>query len=84
MVAILNENGDMLTEPEAIKHRWKVYIERLYNAQNKPLSLELKDESLVDVLGPGLITSEIQQAMRRLGRKKGEGCDGILAEFPHA
>ena len=29
MVAILDENGDLLTEPEAIKHRWKAYIKRL-------------------------------------------------------
>ena len=64
MVAILNENGDLLTEPEAIKHRWKAYIERFYNAQNKPVSLELEDKSRVDgdALGPGLITSEIQEA----------------------
>ena len=81
MVAILNENGDLISEPEAIKHRWKAYIERHYNTQNKPVSLELKDESRVDgnSLGPGLITSEIEEALKRLGRKKAEGCDGIPA-----
>ena len=83
---IFNENGDWLTELEAIRHRWKAYIDRLYKAQNKPVSLELEDESRVegDALGPGLITSEIEEAIRRLGRKKAEGCDDILAEFLHA
>ena len=86
MVAILIENGDLLTEPETKKHRWKAYIERLYNAQNKPVNLELEDGSRVDgdALVPELITSEIQEAMRRLGRKKAEGCDGISAKFLHA
>ena len=86
MVAILNENGDLLTEPEAIKHRWKAYIKRLYNAQNKPPSLEPEDESRVDgdALEPGLIISEIEEEIRRLGRKKAEGCDDIPAEFLHA
>ena len=86
VVAILNENGDLLTKPKAIKHRWKAYIERLYNAQNKSVSLALEDESRIDgdALGPGLITSEIEKAMRRLGKKKAEGCDGIPAEFLQA
>ena len=83
MVAILNVKDDLLTEPETKKHRWKAYIERLYNAQNKPVSLELEDGSRVDgdALGTELLTSEIEEAMRRLGRKKAEGCDGILAEW---
>ena len=86
MVSILNENGDLLTEPEAIKHRWKAYIERLYNTQNKPVSLELEDDSIVDgaALEPRLITSEIEKAMKRSGRNKTEGCDGIPAEFLYA
>ena len=86
MVAILNENGDLLTELEAIKYRWKAYIERLYKAQNKPVNSELESESRVDrgALGPGLITSEIEEAMRNLSRKKAEGCDGLPAEFLHA
>ena len=85
MVAIPNENGELLTEPEAIKYRWKAYIERLYNAQNKPVSLELEDESRVDgdALGPRLITIEIKEAMGRLGRKKAEGSNGIPAKFLH-
>ena len=54
--------------------------------KKKPVSLELKNESRVDrvALVPGLITSEIEEAMKRLGRKKAEGCDGIPAEFLHA
>ena len=86
MVAILIKNGDWLAKPEAIKHRWKAYFERLHNAQNKPVSLELENKSRVDgdALGPGLITSEIEDAMERLGRKKAKGCEGIPAEFLHA
>ena len=63
MVAMLNENGDLLTESKTIKHRWKAYIERLYDAQNKPVSLELEDKSRVEgnALGFGLITSEIEE-----------------------
>ena len=37
-----------------------------------------------DALEPGLITSEIEEAMKKLGRKKAEGCDGIPAESLHA
>ena len=86
MVSILNKNGNLLTEPEAMKHRWKAYIECLYNAQNKPVSLELENESRVDgdALRLELINSEIEETIRRLGRKKAEGCDGIPAEFQHA
>ena len=46
----------------------------------------LEDQSRVDgaALRSRLITSEIEEAIRRLGRKKAERCDGISAEFLHA
>ena len=46
----------------------------------------MKDELRVDrdALRPVLTTSEIEKAMRRLGRKEAEGCDGISAEFQYA
>ena len=67
-------------------YRRKIYIKRLYIAENKPVSSKLKDESHVGgyALKPGLITSKIEEAMRRLGRKKVEECDGIPPEFLHA
>ena len=76
----------MLTELEAKKYRWKAYIERLYNAKNKPVSLELESESLLDrdALGPRIITSKIEEAMRKFGKEKAEVCDGIPAEFLQA
>ena len=57
--AIKDSTGNLITEPEEIRKRWKNYIEMLYDKKGKPLQdqMQVEDESIVqeDFKGPGLL-----------------------------
>jgi len=38
-ISIKDENGKLISDPELVRNRWKEYIEKLYNAEDKPHSL---------------------------------------------
>ena len=44
---IKDEQGELMSEPEEIKKRWKRYIEVLYNKDGKPseIDFQLEEES---------------------------------------
>ena len=83
--AIKDKNGNLLTDKDDIKNRWKEYIEVLYDGEGKPLkeNLKMKKESEVDKdsKGPDLLASEIKAAIKDLKNGKAVGIDGIPAEF---
>ena len=82
---IKDELGELMSEPEEIKKRWKRYIEVLYNKDGKPseVDFQLEEESTVesDALGPDLLESEITAAIQEMKINKAEGIDGIPGEF---
>jgi len=36
-ISVKNENGKLISDPELVRNRWKEYIEKLYNAEGKPI-----------------------------------------------
>ena len=79
---IEGKNGQKLTRPEDIRRRIIEYVEELYDTQNKP-EVELEEEIDVeeDFIGPYLLDSEIERAMKDLKDGKSPGQDEIPAEF---
>ena len=47
--AIKDDKGDLLTEPESVRNRWKEYIEILYDKNGKPREDEMGTENEVNV-----------------------------------
>ena len=84
-IMVNDRHGKLLTDPESIRHRWKTYIEELYNKNEKPTpdELHIEEESMVaeDDKGPEILLSEIDEAIKHMKNKKAEGVDKIPAEF---
>lgn len=80
---ILDKQGILLTDPEAVKARWKEYIEELYNKNENPEDLELEPEIEVEVdqKGQDILMQEIEQAIKDLKTGKSEKEDGIPPEM---
>ena len=84
-VAIKDANGNLLTEPNEVRNRWKEYIEVLYDKDGKPkpeeMEVEKEREVQEDFKGPGILQSEIEMAIGNLKNGKAVGADGIPSEF---
>ena len=84
-MGIINEDGDLVTEPERIKNRWTQYVETLYDKAGKPSMTEMKIEKEgeieIDNVGPELLKSEVMEAIKYMTNNKAEGVDGVPAEF---
>ena len=82
MRSVKNKDGEVLTDDERIKDRWKENYEDLYNQPNP------KDTSILQILlnnqpsdnEPAILRSEVQSAIKRLKGNKAAGDDGISAE----
>ena len=83
--AIKNDKGDLLTEPESVRNRWKEYMEVLYDKNGKPREDEMGTENEVDVCddckGPSVLESEITSAIKEMKSNEAVGVDNIPAEF---
>src|SRR6478609_6434340 len=83
--AMKDETGKLLTEPEAIRNRWKEYIETLYDKngepQNEEIGIELELDVDKDSKGPVILDSEVTNAIEALQVGKVIGPDSIPAEF---
>jgi len=83
--SIKDSRGNLLTEPEEIRNRWKEYVEVLYDKNGKPSveDIGLEEEYLVedDYKGPKLLESEIRAAIKEMKQNKAVGVDEIPAEF---
>jgi len=80
---IKDKDGQLLSETDKIKKRWKEYIEELYDKEGKPTELEIEMESQIDddSKGPDILDIEITSAIEVMKNKKAEGVDGIPAEM---
>ena len=82
MRSVKNKDGEVLTDDERIKDRWKENYEHLYNQPNP------KDTSILQILlnnqpsdnEPAILRCEVQSAIKRLKGNKAAGDDGISAE----
>ena len=84
-IAINSKDGELKTEINDVKLRWKEYVEELYDKSGKPLEedFRLEDEDLVesDQKGPDVMNEEIYAAIRDIKNGKATGIDDIPAEF---
>jgi len=82
---IESKTGELLTDRDSIKDRWKEYIEELYDKDGKPIeadmNLERETEVEADCVGPELLDEEILDALQSLKEDKAPGIDNIPAEF---
>src|SRR6476619_890147 len=74
----VDKTGELLTEPEEIRNRWKEYIETLYDKngkrQNEEMGIELELDEDEDSKGPVILNSEVTNAIeaQRLVRLLGQ------------
>ena len=81
----MDSKGALLTVKEDMKERWKEYVEMLCDKDGKPVKDELGVENErnveVDSLGPELLASEIEAAIKEMKNGKAVGIDEIPAEI---
>jgi len=84
-ITVKDKQGALLNEAEAIRARWKEYIEELYDKSGKPIGgpMRMEDEQDIDkdCKGPAILEREIEEAIREMKNGKAVGVDGIPAEF---
>ena len=80
-----DSNGNLLTEEDAIKDRWKEYIEELYEKDNRPTDAKMNENcekpENPEEWGPDLMREEVENAIEELKNGKTEGIDDIPAEM---
>ena len=83
--SIKGQQGQLLTELDDIRQRWKEYVEQLYDKDGKPdakeMGLEEERDVMEDNVGPEILRREIEEAIKHTKRNKAVGVDGIPAEF---
>src|SRR5713101_1227784 len=75
---VKDENGNILTESNEIKNRWKEYCENLYKQK--------EENNLFDIISeyeeePCILQNEVANAIRRMKTCKAPGIDDIPAEL---
>ena len=82
---IRDSNGQLVTEGDEVRKRWKEYIEILYSKYNKPtdkdFGLEKRQDLEDDFIGPVILEAEIMAAIKEMKENKSVGVDCIPAEF---
>ena len=78
---IHDRNVQLLTEPEAIRTRWKEYVEELYK-YSRPDDLDIEDELYeYESRVPDIIESKVEWALKNLPIGKAVGVDNIPIEM---
>jgi hypothetical protein len=81
-ISIKSKQGELLTEESEVRHRWKEYVEELYDKEHKPTEEEMVGSSSnPGDEGPTLLREEIEKAIEELKCGKTEGVDDIPAEM---
>ena len=76
-----DEDGNILTEEEEIKARWKQYCENLCASKEENTSEDNDLTSEHNVDEPDILMCEMEQAIKRLRNGKSPGIDNIQAEL---
>jgi Reverse transcriptase (RNA-dependent DNA polymerase) len=84
-ITINNKDGELKTELNEVKERWREYVEDLYDKAGKPVEgdFELEEENMVenDQKGPDIMKEEIYEAIKCMKKGKAAGIDDVPAEF---
>ena len=80
---IENNDGTVVSEQKEILKVWEDYIATLYDKENRPQEIIIEEEKDVneDDKGPSILRSEVEKAIKDLGRGKATGDDNIPAEI---
>ena len=80
---IENNDGTVVSEQKEILKVWEDYIATLYDKENRPQEIMIEEEKDVneDDKGPSILRSEVEKAIKDLGRGKATGDDNIPAEI---
>jgi len=81
-ISVKDDDGKLISDPELVRNRWKEYIEKLYNAEGKPHSLNIGPATDMDDIWPDIREEEVATAIKELKNNKAEGIDEIPAELP--
>ena len=76
---IKDQQGEVLTDREKIKERWREYYTTLLNKENQ--RDELEDTLPVDSLIEELTRKEIKDAIKAMKKGKAAGCPGVSADM---
>src|SRR6267154_4128728 len=82
---VLDDVGNIVTEPEEVRERWRQYIESLYDRDGKPkiedLQVEEGEEVAEEEIRPQVLKSEISLTISEMKEGKAVGVDEIPAEM---
>src|SRR6267154_750738 len=82
---VLDDAGNIVTEPEEVRERWRQYTESLYDRDGKPkiedLQVEEREEVDEEEIGPQVLKSEILVAISEMKEGKAVGVDEIPTEM---
>ena len=80
---IENNDGTVVSDQKEILKVWEDYIATLYDKENRPQEIMIEEEKDVneDDKGPSILRSEVEKAIKDLGRGKATGDDNIPAEI---
>ena len=83
MSEIKAKDGRMVTERGEVQSRWMDFVEDLCDGRNRLERLTLEEKSGVeeDNLGPGILDTEIERALRDMKARKAVGVDNIPCEL---
>ena len=77
-----DKEGNLLTEEEALRERWKQHFEEVLNRPNPPTTLQTTEPEEIETIRTGPITeAEIRKAIQALKNSKAPGIDAITAEL---
>ena len=83
--SVKDSKGNIVTEPEEVRERWRQYIESLYDRDGKPkredLQVEEREKVDEEEMGPQVLKSEILLAISEMKEGKAVGVDEIPAEM---
>jgi len=70
---VRDKEGNVLTDSDKVRDRWKKYIEDLYDKNNKPQEedMHLETDTEDDVKGPPILFSEFEAVLSELKKWKG-------------
>jgi len=74
-VAIKDNSGKKLVEPEKVSCRWKEYCEELYDSKEEDIQIHLLERE------PRPLKEEIRHAMLKIANRKAPGPDDIAVEL---
>jgi hypothetical protein len=82
-ILVMDEQGDLLADPQKILFRWKNYFCQLLNVQG-PGGIRQTEIHTAEPFVPGPNAAEVEVALRKMKTYKAPGSDQISAELVQA